>query len=458
MSRAGDPIFWIACILLALILLAGGSARPDAPALLALRPICLLVVGLLVALGRFPSAAVSRAPLVALALLAAVMLLQLVPLPPGLWSALPGHDRYADADVLTQTAPWRPINLVPDRGWAALFALGVPLAATLSVGALGRADRAWFCGFIAAAGCASALLALFQLLGPVDGPLYLYPMSNKGGAVGLFANRNHQAIFLAMTLPALRLWASATGVRRGSPNADMRGWLATAAGVFVIAMLLATGSRAGLAALAMALVGAATIVPMPEKVRLLPRHRRIMLASGMFLLFVAFVAVVLWQGRALSVDRLVDADLYEGELRFKFYPVIADMIARFMPFGTGIASFDPVFRGFEPDATLRPSYFNRAHSDVLELLLAAGVLGLGLLVGFVIWLVRAARALRHGNADGQALGRLGWLMLALISLGSLFDYPLGTPIMASIAALAALWIGDAVGARRPSVAFDAPRG
>src|SRR3546814_18783044 len=51
-------------------------------------------------------------------------------------------------------------------------------------------------------------LGLAQVIGPRDGPLYLYEITNNGSAVGLFANRNHQAALLACLFPMLAVYAS----------------------------------------------------------------------------------------------------------------------------------------------------------------------------------------------------------------------------------------------------------
>src|SRR5690606_4034235 len=65
-----------------------------------------------------------------LAAIAALPLLQLIPLPPGLWTALPGRSEPALALELAGIAPgWTPLSLVPERTWRSFLAL-LPPAAT----------------------------------------------------------------------------------------------------------------------------------------------------------------------------------------------------------------------------------------------------------------------------------------------------------------------------------------
>ena len=53
-----------------------------------------------------------RVPLILLGALAALMAIQLIPLPPGIWTALPGRERYLEAAAaIGIPQPWRPISL-----------------------------------------------------------------------------------------------------------------------------------------------------------------------------------------------------------------------------------------------------------------------------------------------------------------------------------------------------------
>src|SRR5690606_39579797 len=60
--------------------------------------------------------------------------------------------------------------------------------------------------------CVSALWAASQLTGSARGPLYIYNITNNGSAVGLFANRNLPAVFLAAAIAMLGWYAASQAV------------------------------------------------------------------------------------------------------------------------------------------------------------------------------------------------------------------------------------------------------
>src|SRR5512143_1162950 len=92
------------------------------------------------------------------------------------------------------------------------------------------------------------------------GNLYLYRITNIGEAVGLFANRNHLAGFLAASLPvaagmlADRLRHHVHGIR------DLRVWLLTALLVLLSVSVTATHSRAGFGLLMISVVASAAVL------------------------------------------------------------------------------------------------------------------------------------------------------------------------------------------------------
>jgi O-antigen ligase len=122
--------------------------------------------------------------------------------------------------------------------------------------------------------------------------------------------------------------------------------------------------------------------------------------------------------------------------------------------GSGFGSFDPVFRVYEPDGLLSPNYLNHAHNDLLELAMVGGLPAMVLLVWFLVWLgTRGIAALRR--SDGRTntrMARLGLLMLVMMLLSSLVDYPLRTPLVAAICAVACGWLAELGVETRPRTA------
>ena len=226
-----------------LVAFTGGGSRADIASLLILRPLSILFAA-------YAFLTVSRADLarvrVPLAIVAGLMILcalQLVPLPPAWWSALPGRGVAVDAAAALGLDPvWRPLSLAPSRTWNTLFSLFVPLAAILFISGFGSDTRRMVMPVLLGIALLSSLVAILQIAGMT--PLYLYEITNRGYPVGLFSNRNHQAVLLAWSLPAIAFFvAGYTGDR------NPRFVLATAVilMLLVMVMVVLTGSRAGLA-------------------------------------------------------------------------------------------------------------------------------------------------------------------------------------------------------------------
>jgi O-antigen ligase len=96
---------------------------------------------------------------------------------------------------------------------------------------------------------------------------------------------------------------------------------------------------------------------------------------------------------------------------------------------------------------LKPTYFNHAHNDFLEIVLDGGVAGLLLLLlAFVWWIVAAVGAVR-APLPSALPGRTGAAILLVVMIASIFDYPARTPLMMAIIVIAATWL--ARGSRDP---------
>jgi Na+/H+ antiporter NhaD/arsenite permease-like protein len=115
-----------------------------------------------------------------------------------------------------------------------------------------------------------------------------------------------------------------------------------------------------------------------------------------------------------------------------------------------------VFRGIEPDWALKPTFFNRAHNEVLETAITGGIAALAAVSVFLLWflrhLFRAWRGIGRvtgyeagqgtGKASDVALARLGSVVVLLLLLASLVDYPLRTPLLGAVLALAVAWLAS----------------
>jgi O-antigen ligase len=437
----------------------GGSARGDTASLIVLRP--LAVVLAMIGIARLTRETTGRlaGPLMLLGAFAALILLHVVPLPPAVWSAMPGRDIVVEIDRAARLGSvWRSLTLDPWAGYNALFALSVPLA-VLALGAdLDQRGRQRMLATMIAIGLFSAVLGVFQFASGPNGPFYPYRISNNGSAIGLLANRNHQGVFLGTLFPLIAAYAAVVFGREARRRADgrftgdARRWGAAIVAAMIVPVVFATSSRAGVAATAIGISGA-MLVAWPfyreaaHRARHSPRsqHRRAVVGRPWFkaamlglgaLGFVAFsiVAVGLAQGNA--IDRLLAGDGAAPELRAPIWQATWNAVGAYFPVGSGAGSFVSAFQIHEPRALLTPLYVNHAHNDYLELLLEYGVLGpllvaaamlLVLSDGWTVWRADGTRA-------SVSFARAASIALGQFAFGSLFDYPLRTPLLAAVAA------------------------
>jgi O-antigen ligase len=435
---------------LVLCFLGGGGSRGDIASLLYLRPAAILcLAAILIVPGRIDWAAI-RMPLLLLGALAIWMLIQLVPLPPALWTSLPGRAVIADgAAALAIDQPWRPISLAPALTLNSLAATAIPFAALIGFAALEQDDRRLLLPLLIGAAFVSALFGIAQISGGADSPFYLYRITNDEAAVGLFSNRNHEAALLALTFPMLALWAVQAGRDAGARRARMA--IAGSLAIFLIPMILVTGSRAGLL---LGAVAAAWACFQYLKDRRTQRGEkgigwRLPLAALAVLAAVAGLFSMVAFSRAQAVQRLLSEG--EVELRLQVFPVLTRMARELYLVGSGFGSFDPVYRIYEPDRLLTPRYLNQAHNDLLELTITGGLPALIILLLFILWWFRASRrafGAWRSPSQGFAFARLGSFMIFLLFAWSLVDYPLRVPVMSAILAIACGWLGSAASEAR----------
>jgi O-antigen ligase len=438
--------FWMLTAFLVFVFLTGGSQRADTSSLVFLRPAAALMIGFGLWTIRWPDIKKHRAIFGIIAACAAILLLQLMPLPPSIWQTLPGRDIVSEIERAASIAPqWRPISLTPVLTANSLFSLLVPTACLIHAAQLSWEDRYRLLWVLLAVGMVSGLMGLIQIVGSANSPLYLYRITNDGSAVGLFANRNHHAVFLACIFPMLAVNASAGSKTPESQMISL--WASAAAALILIPLILVTGSRAGLILGILSLAFAGLVFKgSADRSSTLKRpggQRMFYLAgaaaaAGLGLLMIVFA-------RAEAFDRLMAPDQTD-DLRFKMWGPIAQAVADYLPIGSGAGSFVETYQIAEPNTLLLTRYVNHAHNDVLDIALTSGVAGIAiLLLSLLAWAVATFRvwfcvseASRH-----KKLGRAASVILLLLALSSLVDYPLRTPSLAAFAVLAAVWLSSA---------------
>ena len=367
--------------------------------------------------------------LLSLALL--LIALQLMPLPPAIWSKLPGRGVVAEGyDLLGQAWPWLPVALVPDEALTTVLRLLPPIAILAAMLRLEAYRSSWLAWSLVAGTSAGVLLGALQVTsgGGEGSPWYLYPISNFGTATGFFANGNHMAILLVATIPFL--FAILARARRdlGSKALQRRSALvALTAGMLLVILLglALNGSLAGFGLGLPVLAASALLLLNPERQRrwlVVPALLLLVAVSAIFTLPVSARLQSLDAGTSVETRSAVTATAWQAAREF-------------MPLGSGVGSFEKVYRLYEDPAAVDPTFVNHAHNDYLEIVLETGLPGIILLLLFLAWWAWAAWR-RWCEPHGDPFARAATIASAAILAHSLVDFPLRTSAMAGVFAVA----------------------
>lgn len=449
---SGPVVASVGLVLLALAPLIRGGNRHAA--LIVLEIIALVMMPML-AWRVTTREGVSRAQSVGIIVLALspfwVGLFQLVPLPPDIWAMLPGHGPYVDAltSVQAPTGVWRPASVTPDATWLSLLA-GLPVAATFLLAWLVSGPQLVL--LLRAVTFFAVFQAVMGLLQVVFLPELFFGAGPSNRAIGSFANPNHLASYLAMVLPLIILFfrqalalrsrpgsesaarsrnrsqSRLSKARAGSPAAATAWGLAL---FLVLAAMLATLSRAGLASGLIVGLAAALLLPSGETSAPQRRWRLAAVVAFGVLVSVSVGLDGLLQRIAVAAN---DAD---EATRLQLFMATWEGARAFWPFGSGLGSYASVFLRFKPSGI--SGYAEYAHSDYVQLLMECGALFVAL-AAVAAWLIARqfrplARRLHRHPGDPDALLQISCgLGLLAVFLHSWLDFNLHIPANAMLAA------------------------
>lgn len=428
------PLILVAA-LLALVWIAGGASKGDAMGQVVVRAGAWIVVVAAMLGGPRPVFTGLRPVLLLLVAAIALPLVQLIPLPPASWQALPGRDILL---IPGEPAGWRPWTMTPGATRNAIASLVVPAAMLLALSQANERVHRWLPAMLLAMVGMATLLGLLQFSGAgFNSPL----LNDVPGAVSsIFANRNHFALLMAIGCLVAPVWAFAD-----REALRWRGPVACGFVLLFVLTMLATGSRSGIVLGALALVLALVLVgrQLRRRLRGAPRWVLPTLVGVAVLVIAGIVALSFAADRADAITRLITLDSNE-DMRTRARPTVLGMIALYMPFGSGFGGFDPIFRIHEPLALLDLTYFNQAHNDFLGIALDGGIAGVALLAAGILWWLVATIRIWRASADRTvSLGRLGSAIVLLVLVASITDYPARTPTIMTILVIAGVWLARA---------------
>lgn len=376
----------------------------------------------------------------ALGAVAIAIALQLVPLPFGTLKAVsPGVDAFLREYHLAYQRPaWHAVSIGPTF---TVTALCLFLAfATLLVG-LTRAVRYmrvdWLMTQFIGLGVGLAIVGVVQraLSEPTSTLVYGFWEPVYGGnPFGPFVNRNHFAGWMLMALPPVIGYALAELELAARPrNGSWRIWghwiVTTDASKFLLAAgavvsmglsIVLTGSRSGVAGLAVTLV--ALGYHLVRRVRGMRARLTVVGSLGVLLL-----SVLVWADPREIIGRFATtATSVEG--RFSAWRDSWQILQDFPIFGTGLGTYGQAMLVYQTAG--RPEIYLQAHNDYIQLAVEGGLLvGVPVLIllgviGRAIW-----RRLKPGEDDirtrwvrvGAVAGLLG------IAAQSLVEFSLQMP-------------------------------
>jgi O-antigen ligase len=424
-------------VYLCLCVFAGGATRPGLPveSLLQLLALPLLLWGTWrLADGRVAKA--GRMALVWFLLVIGWILLQLLPLPVGVWTALGGRaELREELELAGAVIAARPISLDIDATLRAALSLLVPLALGLMTLSLHQRERVRLLQLILLLALGSAVLGLAQIAGGRESPLRWHLVTNPEDAVGPFANRNHLASLLVLALPLAAAQMINAGGRIVAGEQRPRRTAALVIGIIAAVLLMLSlamvRSRAGVLLAAIAAIGCGAMLwrrETDDDERARPGAKRWLAMAGIIGLLCAIQFGFFGLLQRFGQDPLDD-------WRWSISRTTLAAADHFGTLGVGAGGFVAAYESVQPGAERVSVYINRAHNDWAEWWLEGGVpLALLLLLGLVLLLWRSVAAWRHGG-EAAIWRRAAIVGIWLVLLHSLSDYPLRTTALAGVLAV-----------------------
>lgn len=365
----------------------------------------------------------------------ALVLFQLVPMPPGVLRVVsPGSFAFHNDPLLVPLEASRPISVSPAdtlRGLA--FLAGFSLLAQAVFREMGKEPwRRRLLRTVAGTGVALTVVALVQAASSQPRVIWgIFRPDWDWAVFGPYVNRNHFAGYLVMAAPVaigfalealFRLRAAWGRGWRGALRLGEREGVAlvrwAAAAMVIVAGLVASQSRGGVSAFALA----ALALPLVARER---RRTALGVAAfaGLGVLWIGLGGVLgAFAVRGVRASRL---DLWRDML---------PMVPRFPIFGDGWNAFATAFPWYQ--TVWKTEWIGETHNDYLQVLIDGGVVGAALLGGLLVVVFRGALARAvHSPLDLGVFGALlGFALHGLVDFNG--QIPANAATFVALAALA----------------------
>jgi O-antigen ligase len=409
LPKKHNSIFFALCIFIFTFCCFGG-AEPDLNFNLALMFISGVFLIFALAFSNF-NGIFDRSPIYLKYLFAAPIvlpLIQLIPIPADILMHFPGQQlRFEVLNLVNGDLAWHPLSLAPkETAYTAamsIFFVGFLIACT-------TVERRQFNFLVIAVIIIAVLGTLIGALQSSDAYPFLrfYEYAHKNAVIGFYANKNHMALTLSVSLLLSKTIF------------DQLKWkfsrfLFLAFTAFIFVSVIATNSRAGIA-----LVIAAIIFTNYNYLKNIPI--KILLLSSMFL------AVVFYYILSSAAFNVVYTRFYDvgADGRWGFLVNSSTMLRDFLIFGSGYGSFSTVYMTREGIDAVSAFYTNQLHNDFLQIIIEGGLLALVTLALLVFSIFKAWRASSR-SPSSRAAAQTGISVIILFAAHSVVDYPLRRP-------------------------------
>ena len=441
--------------LLLCLVLGGSSAKDQLPHLWLQLISTILIAGVIYSATspmRHRPAMIIVAALLAIAVWP---ILQLLPLPAGIWESLPGRDVIASdlLDLGISSLPNMPVSFSGQETSRAVLATLIPITFILLVAAFGNESGPQTISWgILICGATSALLGLLMVVPMSPLRALLSGLLPYDPAAGFFANANHQVTLLLMCLPLL---AGMSG-RRTAPNRSRQH-------VFFRQTILGALLILFLSAIWAAGVRASYILILPVSILslcILHNSFSRRAAIGSLVLIVASVAgsiLLAVNAPALEGVAFADFSITDKGRQEIVWPTSIEMLKDHWMFGTGLGTFSNVFMLYEDPNTVKSVWINHAHNEYLQVAIELGILGvLAMIVALAVYLKVTIKTWTESPDPDSPLRRAATVSCLVVLLHSLVDYPARTPailVVLTACFILAVWpkgLATLAISRRPS--------
>jgi len=414
---------------LVFVFVTGGSSQErgwtDAIAELAALPVLAYACWQLV--DRTPSN-VRKWGLIAMAAVALLPWLQLLPLSQGLW-AIPDARAALQTDLVVtgvqgHATTW---SLTPAATLRAALMLLPAVALFVAVLGVDATTQRRLLILCVALPIASLLLGCLQLGAPQDSLLNPYPQWAPA-MNGIFANQNHQGTGMLVGLGiCLAFSVGAFGNHDAGSGRKRNPWPAIIAGGTLLLGLPLTNSRAAV------VIGVLLLVAAPLGMAATALRRSGGAKSGIIALMLVAALGALGLSAATGWMKVDEIE----ELRWLMRQATFALGTLHLPWGSGIGSFVPVFQQALPDGLLLTTYINAAHNDYAQVWLETGVAGLLVAAAVASALAIAVGAHVRGHRGDRRLVWAAALGIFVFLGHAGADYALRTPALMTVAAMLA---------------------